>query len=792
LLRNRVLPILVGAAALCVPHSAYAATLAVDDDHADCPAAAYSSIQAAVDAAAPNDTVVICPGKYAEGTGAVGTNALTISKNLTLKGAGADLVTITPKSTVPVGGRIMETTPDLRNGVGDIIAVDGTPSQPLEVHIQGVTVDGWDPAGRPVAVEAGILFLDAKGSVERSRVTNIVTSEGNNAYLYAGGWRGTQPGIGIAQASTALYSPVDGARKLVIDHTRIDKYNKIGVLIDGAQNDTAPLIRSGTIDWGVITASQIVGRTECIEYQGTGNCSNVGLLTTGPLFGQDGLRVTSGSYATVESSLISQNLVNGDGAPARNSTTNNANLTLGAGVRYIDAQLTKYSGSTNLVILSKLSHSNITDNAYGAVNVRADGTTAQVGDPDAEQLPDGTIVDDAGPLLKAEGIWWGLQDRASTNLGPAIAPTTNPQIPENPVNGAEVTEEVSGGRTSTAVDFYPFRDGNVANPDTGEYPVLTAPIPMSDAPPTIQLSAPASAARGATVTLTASPADDFGVKRVRFTVGTTTLGTVTLPPYTMTSTIPEDAACGSTRSYAAIATDSLGQTTAATQAVTVTCSPQPQDPAPQGTDDQSPAPQAQGHVTPAAAIGAPTVAWRSWPSPLRGSGVVTFAPNAPAGLKSVAVFLGDRRVCTVTDAPYACRITVSGAEVGGQSLRLVVTDARGGSAEVARSIVVAKFRAKMKLSVKTKSLRRGLERRTVSGRVTFPGAVTKRQGCSGTVTLVVKRGGHSVLNQQVRVSKACRFSRSLTAKRTRQSFTARARFGGNAVLASAGGTRRFS
>src|SRR5262249_22460726 len=148
----------------------------------------------------------------------------------------------------------------------------------------------------------------------------------------------------------------------------------------------------------------------------------------------------------------------------------------------------------------------------------------------------------------------------------------------------------------TAVDFYPFRNGNAANPDTGEYPVLTAPIPMSDAPPTVQLSAPASAARGATVTLTASPADDFGVKRVRFTVGTTTLGTVTLPPYTLTSTIPEDAACGSTRSYTAIATDSLGQTGSATRAVTVTCSTQQQDAGSQGNDDQSPAPQAQGNV----------------------------------------------------------------------------------------------------------------------------------------------------------------------------------------------------
>ena len=96
------------------------------------------------------------------------------------------------------------------------------------------------PQGRPVAVEAGILFLDAKGSDHPQPVTNIVTSEGDNAYTAVGGWRGPQPGIGIAQTSRALLAPVDGSRKLDIDRTRVDKYNRVGILIDGAQNDFAP------------------------------------------------------------------------------------------------------------------------------------------------------------------------------------------------------------------------------------------------------------------------------------------------------------------------------------------------------------------------------------------------------------------------------------------------------------------------------------------------------------------------------------------------------------------------
>jgi hypothetical protein len=41
-------------------------TLKVDDDHAQCPDAQYTSIQAAVTAAGPGDTVLVCPGTYTE------------------------------------------------------------------------------------------------------------------------------------------------------------------------------------------------------------------------------------------------------------------------------------------------------------------------------------------------------------------------------------------------------------------------------------------------------------------------------------------------------------------------------------------------------------------------------------------------------------------------------------------------------------------------------------------------------------------------------------------------------
>ena len=43
------------------------------------------------------DTVFVCAGTYAEGPGTPGTSALIIQKNLTIEGAGTDVVTVEPK-----------------------------------------------------------------------------------------------------------------------------------------------------------------------------------------------------------------------------------------------------------------------------------------------------------------------------------------------------------------------------------------------------------------------------------------------------------------------------------------------------------------------------------------------------------------------------------------------------------------------------------------------------------------------------------------------------------------------
>ncbi len=274
------------------------------------------------------------------------------------------------------------------------------------MNISGVTVDG---AG--VFAEAGIVYLDAQGTIHRSRVTNVTTSElAADSTTKPGAWRGPQFGYGIAQVTANTSAPAGATtRTLTISQTRVERYNRAGVLIDGATNDLAPYSASGVVNRGVLSNNAIVGKLVCTNFTVNGNCSSSGspgnnLTTTGPLYGQDGVRVTAGASVALTGNTISQNLVHGAGAPTRGAATNNANLPLGAGVRLVGAAA------------STAARNNILDNAYGVINVGLDGTTPNTAVPFA-----------------AENNWWGLRSTASaTERRPGDLADQQPAVPGEP------------------------------------------------------------------------------------------------------------------------------------------------------------------------------------------------------------------------------------------------------------------------------------------------------------------------------------------------------------------------
>ena len=83
------------------------------------------------------------------------------------------------------------------------------------------------------------------------------------------------------------------------------------------------------------------------------------------------------------------------------------------------------------------------------------------------------------------------------------------------------------------------------------------------------------------------------------------------------------------------------------------------------------------------------------PANIASSGVlVSVTPIAKAGIRQLDVYLGTRRICTLTKAPYTCKVRPRGSDVGRQSLRVVVTDLNGATAESSRSVVVLQFKPK--------------------------------------------------------------------------------------------------
>jgi hypothetical protein len=321
---------------------------------------------------------------------------------------------------------------------------------------------------------------------------------------------------------------------------------------------------------------------------------------------------------------------------------------------------------------------------------------------------------------------------------------------------------------------------------------------------------------GEKVNFTVAPSDDFGVREVAIFDGPWRVATITEKPYRGSYTIPGDVTCVQ-RTLTAVATDSGGQT--GSSATTIEVDPGDCDgiPTPEptatatatasatatATATTSPVATATatvvvgGTVTPepepvvkaVSAAAAPSVSFGSVPASIASAGViVNVSAVAQAGVRQLDVFLGTRKVCTLTRAPFTCRIKPTGTDVGKQSLRVVVTDLNGASAESKRDVVVLQFAAKgLTLSAKTKG-----SRTAISGKLRLPSQVGMLEGCrSGSVTLVVKRGKRVIDNSQVRLSRTCGFKKTITS-RAKGKVSVSARFGGNRVLAPVRANRRFS
>ena len=629
------------------------------------------------------------PARTSRAAAGSGTNALIIIRDVTIKGAGADLVTITPRS------RPRRRRPDHR---------EHEPEHPQRRRRHRDDQRRACSTPRRVSGAADGQHLRRhrrrrrrlrRGRHRLPRRPGLDHPQPRDERRHLRGRPTTSRGpAGTAAPAGHRHRPVTDARDAPLDDARRasqDRPHPRRQVQQDRRPDRRRDQRRAAADrvrhrrLGRHRASQIIGRTLCINYQVTGNCSQPPRpATTGPLFGQDGVRVTAGSYATVDELAISQNLVHGTGAPTGRGDQQR-NLTLGAGVR---ADRRRRDASTTRTTTS-------------STTPTACSTSSSTG-------------------RRAEHR--GRRSRPRTTGG-ACAPTRRPPNPARrsrrrrtrPRRRTRSTAPrwptATGATTSNAVDFFPYRNGSQSDPNTGEFPVLDGPDPVNDAAPTVTLATdPATATRRHGHAH--RRAGGRLRRQARALLRRPWRSARVDPAVHAQLHDPGDVTCAR-RTFTAVATDSAGQTGSASATIDIDaddCSGTPQPTRRRrptadggrhghrhrhgrrrGHRHADAEPQQQQR---ARRVRRPVglVRQRAREHRVRGRARQRHA-DRPAGIRQVDVFLGTRRMCTLTAAPFACKVRPRGADVGRQTLRVVVTDLNGATAETSRNVVVAAVQA---------------------------------------------------------------------------------------------------
>lgn len=380
----------------------------VDDDGVQCPNAQFEHIQEAVEYANPWDTIVVCPGVYAESSKPLNSAAnpvgegqmdgLTITKPLKIIGAGKSKVTIRPATTLTTLGG---STGTLRDGGGNVITVSRQSLGSTEydedyVDISGVTIESGS-----TTAEAGVAFFNSSGRIANSVVGPIKAANSN-------GW-------GVVETNSLLG---EGAgtpeRQVTVTNSTIKEYGAGGVLFDGskggadgAATNTEP---SGMIQVGFVRQSTI---------EGSGGTSTVA---------QTGVAYRSGAKGEVTGSSVVKN----------HSTTAVAKSygILAAGAGTVSVTGSNIAGDG--------------EKGYGLYNGNATATEPNTGSP-----------------IEATGDYWGAGGAPAGGVESVLTPTD-----VEGVGGPATTSPVAGAAIAVPAVLALMPDsapvGEIVNPGGGE------------------------------------------------------------------------------------------------------------------------------------------------------------------------------------------------------------------------------------------------------------------------------------------------------------------------------------
>ncbi|MGD9895406.1 MAG: nitrous oxide reductase family maturation protein NosD, partial [Dehalococcoidia bacterium] len=223
---------LVAGIALARPAPSQAATLVVDDDKQQCPAATHASIQAAIDSAIGGDTIEVCAGTYAE--------------QLVFR-EGKDSLTL--RSTTPQGAIIRPPEAVANFGAIPLIWVTGA----ANITIEGFWITGPVPVSICAPSEIVAILVENGGSaaVQENYIAEVRPADSEVGWCY--------PSYGVMVRPGAE----NDATTVTITDNMIEHYLTGGVLAGGT-GASATIMRNQILGDGPTT----MGRQFSIEIRG--------------------------------------------------------------------------------------------------------------------------------------------------------------------------------------------------------------------------------------------------------------------------------------------------------------------------------------------------------------------------------------------------------------------------------------------------------------------------------------------------------------------------------------------
>jgi hypothetical protein len=221
------------------------------------------TIQEAIDAANPNETILVSNGIYDE--------QLLITKNLTIQGTAASAI-VRPSSQTRLENILEAPWQRSTRKIAAIVAVNATGAS--YVVIKNLRIDGSNVTSVPSPADfaTGILYLETSGEIDTLNVINIMQ-------------QGTDYGSGVYMASEVT------SVTLTIKNSTITNFRRTGIESYGGSFDKLNLQVSG---------NSVSGRGPV----GIGDAVQVGILITG------------GSFANVSNNVVSNFIYTGTGDAA--------------------------------------------------------------------------------------------------------------------------------------------------------------------------------------------------------------------------------------------------------------------------------------------------------------------------------------------------------------------------------------------------------------------------------------------------------------------------------------------